>query len=127
MYDLYHTRDSANTITRVNPNDEVGEHAPADPRALFAVSASPPRVSPFLAGEPSGCAPLPDGAAPNGPVTVTWGDVLYHSAVDHTYAFHTAHMLVEQRRHFDNLGFSSGLGAPKWVKSRLPCAAPISL
>jgi hypothetical protein len=59
-------------------------------------------------------------APPEGPVTVTWGDVLYHSSVDHTYAFHTAHMQIETQRHFDNLGFSSGVAAPAWDTKLIP-------
>jgi hypothetical protein len=81
----------------------------------------------FLDGAPYGCADLPGGAAPSGSVTVTWGDALYHSGVDHTFAFHTAHMMIEQSRHYDNLGFSSGVSAPTWDETRLPCAAPITL
>jgi hypothetical protein len=70
---------------------------------------------------------LPATGVPSGPVTVTWGDVLYHSAVDRTMKFHAAHLRLDTRRHYDNLGFSSGLPAPGWDESRLPCAAPIAL
>ncbi len=127
VYDLYHVLDDSGAIKRLAPNDEFGEVAAVDRRVLFDVYTSVNRAYLFLDGKPYGCADLPEGAAPSGPVTVTWGDALYHSAVDHTFAFHTAHMLVEQRRHFDNLGFSSGLPAPTWDESRLPCAAPIGL
>lgn len=127
VYDLHHALDSAGKVTHLAPNDEFGEHASVDHRVLFDVYTSTDRTYLFLDGQPYGCAKLPAGAAPTGPVTVTWGDALYHSAVDHTFAFHTAHMQVEQRRHFDNLGFSSGVSAPSWDESRLPCAAPISL
>jgi hypothetical protein len=47
--------------------------------------------------------------------------------VDNTFTFHKEHMQVEQRRHFDNLGFSSGVAAPTWDEKRFPCAAPIAL
>jgi hypothetical protein len=127
VYDLAHVLDSSGMITNQAPNAELGELAAPDRRVLFDVYTSSKRTYLFLDGQPYGCADLPAGAAPEGPVTVTWGDALYHSAVDHTYAFHTAHMLVEQRRHFDNLGFSSGVEAPTWDESRLPCAAPIGL
>jgi hypothetical protein len=127
VYDLYHSLDSTGKTTRLNPNDEFGEHTSVEHRVLFDIYASTNRAYVFLDGAPYACADLPADAAPTGPVTVTWGDVLYHSAVDHTFAFHAAHMQVEQRRHFDNLGFSSGLSAPTWDESRLPCAAPIAL
>ena len=127
VYDLYHVTNDAGVTTHLAPNDEVGEYASVDHRVTFDAYASTNRVYVFLEGKPYGCADLPAGAAPTGPVTVTWGDVLYHSGVDHTYAFHAAHMQIETRRHFDNLGFSSGLPAPQWDESRLPCAAPIAL
>jgi len=127
VYDLHRLRDAAGEVTHLAPNDEFGEVAAVDRRVLFDVYTSSNRTYLFLDGKPYACANLPAGAAPTGAVTVTWGDALYHSAVDHTFEFHTKHMLVEQRRHFDNLGFSSGLDAPTWDESRLPCAAPISL
>jgi len=124
-YDLYHVLDGAGKVSHLAPNDEVGEHAGADHRIRFDLFASTIRAYLFLDGQPYGCAELPPGAAPSGPVTVTWGDVLFGSFFDHTFAFHTAHMMVEQRRHFDNLGFSSGLAPPPWDETRLPCAPPI--
>ena len=126
VYDMYRQKNGKDVV-HLGPADEFGEHASVDHRVLFDVFTSTDRTYLFLEGQPYGCAMLPAGVMPAGPVTVTWGDVLYHSAVDHTYEFHTKHMLVEQRRHFDNLGFSSGVPAPKWDNERFPCAAPISL
>ena len=126
VYDLYRQMNGKN-VQHLAPADEFGEHASVDHRVVFDVFTTTDRTYLFMDGQPYGCAMLPAGVMPAGPVTVTWGDVLYHSAVDHTYAFHTEHMLVEQRRHFDNLGFSSGVPAPKWDNTRFPCAAPISL
>jgi hypothetical protein len=125
-YDLYHLKDSGGKTTHLAPNDEVGEHASVDHRVLFDVFASTQRAYLFLDGKPYACANLPSVGVPSGPVTVTWGDVLYHSGVDHTFAFHSAHMQRDTRRHFDNLGFSSGLPGPTWDESRFPCASPIS-
>jgi len=126
VYDLAHVLDGTGKIVKQAAGEEVGEVAHADHRVRYDVFASTSRAYLFLEGRPYACANLPAGAVPQaGPVTVTWGDALYHSAVDHTYAFHTAHMLVEQRRHFDNLGFSSGVGPPTWDEVRFPCAAPI--
>ncbi|MEI9953229.1 MAG: hypothetical protein WDO74_30675 [Pseudomonadota bacterium] len=126
VYDLYQQKEG-NKVVHLGPADEFGEHASVDHRVLFDVFTSTERTYLFMDGQPYGCALLPSGVMSPGAVTVTWGDALYHSAVDHTYDFHTRHMLVEQRRHFDNLGFSSGVPAPKWDDSRFPCAAPISL
>jgi hypothetical protein len=119
--------DSTGTVVRLAPNAEVGEHASVDHRVLFDVYASTQLVYVFLDGEPYACANMPSVGVPSGPVTITWGDALYHSAVDLNFGFHTDHMQIEQRRHFDNLGFSSGVPAPSWDESRLPCAAPITL
>jgi len=110
----------------LTPGDEVGEHASVDHRVKFDVYASTKRTYLFLDGKPYACADMPTDQVPSGPVTVTWGEVLYHSGVDHTFAFHAAHMQTEQRRHYDNLGFSSGVGRPAWDESRFPCAAAIS-
>jgi len=126
-YDLHHIVTPGGPKDQLAPNEEVGEHASVDHRVKFEVYASTQRVYLFLDGTPYACATMPGSGVPTGPVTVTWGDALYHSAVDHTYAFHTAHMQIETRRHYDNLGFSSGVAAPGWDESRLPCAAPITL
>ncbi|HXI54554.1 MAG TPA: hypothetical protein VNO55_00720 [Polyangia bacterium] len=126
-YDLGHVLDGAGAIARLAAGDEVGEHASVDHRILFDVFASTSRAYLFLDGKPYACANLPAAGAPAaGLVTVTWGDVLFHSSADHTFAFHRAHMQVEQRRHFDNLGFSSGVPAPAWDEARFPCAAPLA-
>jgi hypothetical protein len=128
LYDLYHVTDSSGNVLHLAPNDEVGEHASTDHRMLYDVFASSQRVYVFLDGAPYGCADLPAVGPPQaGPVTVTWGDVLYHSAVDDNYEFHHGHEQIETHRHFDNLGFSSGVLAPTWDETRFPCAAPISL
>ncbi len=127
VYDLDHLLDSSGNIAHLGPHDEVGEHTSVDHRVLFDVYTSTQRTYLFLEGKPYACADLPSVGPPSGPVTVTWGDVLYHSAVDHTFAFHQDHLQIDTRRHFDNLGFSSGVPAPPWDETTLPCAAPISL
>ena len=126
QYDLYHVKGADGGTAHLAPNEEVGEHASVDHRVLFDVYASTQRAYLFLDGQPYACANLPPGDVPSGPVTVTWGDVLYHSQVDHNFAFHANQMQIDTRRHFDNLGFSSGVPAPAWDETRLPCVAPIA-
>jgi hypothetical protein len=126
QYDLYHVDEDAGKGGHLAPNDEVGEHASVDHRITFDVFASTQRVYVFLDDQPYGCADMPAVGVPSGSVTVTWGDVLYHSGVDQTLSFHKDHMQIDTRRHFDNLGFSSGVSAPAWDESRLPCAPPIT-
>jgi len=82
-------------------------------------------------------------------VSVTFGDVLYHSVVEQdgpcgdlnetgsvspenppavagqptTYNYITNNVRFMTRRHFDNLGFKSGVPAPSWDETRFPCAS----
>ncbi len=126
-YDLHHIPGINGGPLRLAPNAEVGELTSADQRLIFDAYLSTKRVYLFLDHKPYACADLPADAAPSGPVTVTFGDVLYHSAVDTTYSFEAAHLQIDTSRHFDNLGFSSGVAAPGWDESVLPCVAPITL
>ncbi len=64
------------------PVAELGELGSPDHRAVFDVYASTKRVYLFLEGQPYTCADMPSGSLPSGSVTVTWGDVLYHSGAD---------------------------------------------
>ncbi len=123
-YDLHHVLDpnDATKIVSLTPVGEVGEHGGMDKATKLEAYASSKRVYLFIDGQPSGCADLPSSTVPVGPVTVTYGDVLYHSGVDLTFAYtHTA-LQVSTRRHFDNLGFKSGVPAPTWDAKRFPCA-----
>lgn len=90
--------------------------------------ASTSRAYLLVDGRPYGCARLVAGPAA-GPLHVTFGDVLYHSGVDEpvvskptSYQFLFDHQLTETRRQFDNLGFESGVAAPAWNESLVPCA-----
>jgi Repeat of unknown function (DUF5648) len=122
------------------PVELPGEHSGTDNAIGIDVYLSSSRIYMLLDGAPYACVDLPatsfeDGAIyapPSGSVSVTWGDVLYHSGVDfssgggaitgNSYLFHRTHMQTVTRRHFDNLGFSSGVAAPEWDETRYPCA-----
>jgi hypothetical protein len=127
VYNLAQITDSSGNIVHLMPNDEVGEHSSVDHRIVFDAYLSTQRTYLFLDGKPYACANMPATGVPSGPVSVTFGDVLYHSQVDRVMKFHAAHLQLDTRRHFDNLGFTSGVPAPGWDESRLPCAAPITL
>ncbi|MBC8072957.1 MAG: hypothetical protein IAG13_31835 [Deltaproteobacteria bacterium] len=117
-----------------------GERSGTDNAIGIDIYLSSSRLYMLLDGAPYACVDLPatsfeDGAIyapPTGSVSVTWGDVLYHSGVDfgsgggpitgNSYLFHRTHMQKTTRRHFDNLGFSSGVAAPEWDETRYPCA-----
>jgi len=126
-FDMYHVLDPNDPNKRIGlaPNPEVGEHMGLDRGTIFDVYASTKRVYLFLDGEPYGCANLPSSSVPAGPVTITFGDVLYHSGVDHTYAYTSKALQVSTRRHFDNLGFKSGVSAPMWDEKRMPCVSQL--
>jgi len=107
------------------PRPEINAFFGIDQTVRFDVFASTARVYVYTNGIPYGCADLPAGKLKAGPATVTFGDVLYHSAVDleKWYPFHVAKMQLLTSRHFSNLGFSSNVPAPSWDEARLPCAA----
>jgi hypothetical protein len=108
------------------PLPEVNEHMGVDRRARIDAYASTRRAYIFLDGQPYGCANLPNGVMPAGPVTVTFGDVLYHSGIDvpdPPFGFHRAHLFVETRRHFDEIGFQGGVAAPIWDETLIPCTS----
>ena len=122
--------DLANAGQNNVPSPVVGELAGVDRRVRWDVYASTTRVYGLLDGQPMGCGilPAPGGTPvmPAGPVTVTFGDVLYHSGIDvpnPPYTFHNEHMHVETRRHMDEFAFKSGVAGPDWNEAVVPCTA----
>jgi hypothetical protein len=104
-------------------NAEVGENAGEDRSTHFDVFLSTRRAYLFLNNQPYGCVDLPASGTPSGQVTVTFGDVLYHSGVDIGFTYHDTYQQIYAKRHFDNLGFKSGVEGPAWDEARLPCYA----
>jgi hypothetical protein len=116
------------------PVPAIGELESGDKRVRFDVWASTSKVYFMLDGKPVACANLTAAhTMPAGAVTVTFGDVLYHSGVDLAYGsnpatpypgfpFHEKHLLLETHRHFDELAFKSGQPAPQWDETLVPCA-----
>lgn len=118
---------------------QPAEKTATDNAVTIDVYLSSSRLYLLLDGAPYACTDLPatsfeDGATyapPSGSVSVTWGDVLYHSGVDfasgggaivgNSYLFHRTHLHKTAQRHFDNLGFTSGVDAPAWDESLHPC------
>jgi hypothetical protein len=103
------------------PVPEVGELTGIDRSTRIDAFVSTLRAYTFLDGKPYSCVNLPAKGVPSGDVTVTFGDVLYHSGVDEVFAYHTNNTKTVARRHFDNLGFKSGVEAPAWNEERMPC------
>jgi hypothetical protein len=123
-YDMRHVPDPNDATKSIGllPVPEIAEHSGLDRGSKLEAYTSSKRVYLFLDGEPAGCADLPASTVPVGPVSVTFGDVLYHSGVDLTFAYTHQALQVSTRRHFDNMGFKSGMPAPTWDAKRFPCA-----
>jgi hypothetical protein len=111
-----------------------------DRTVKYDIYVSTSRVYVMLNDTPYSCTSLPavadDGntyTGPTGSVSVTWGDVLYHSDADlagpsggglmgtPAFQYHINDMHRFTRRHIDNVGFSSGVQAPTWDEKRFPC------
>lgn len=121
-FEIFKEYDSEGSMTGVNPAESLSEACSgADRRARFDVYASTQRAYVFLDDRPYGCADLPRSGVPNGTVSVTFGDVLYHSGVDYVSGFHERALRVNAQRRFDNFGFSSGVAAPEWDHELYPC------
>lgn len=110
------------------PRPVPGEWSGFDLPVLFDVYVSQKRVYLFFNHEPFGCAKIPDGTWNPGPVSVTLGDVLYHSGVDEdvicdecAHQFLRNYQLPQTVRRFDNFGFQNGVKEPKWNESIFPC------
>jgi hypothetical protein len=124
--------------------DPPFEHAGLDRMTKIDAFVSTQRMYLFMDGQPAGCSGYPSNfnMAP-GNVTVTFGDVLYHELAPdfvcgdpQMFQFASKHQCTETSRHFDDLGFKSGVAAPAtgapavlggssftWDETRLPCAA----
>ncbi len=113
------------------PTDTPFEHAGMDRLTRFDLYVSTQRAYVFLDGRPAGCTRFPSNFALQGAVTVTVGDVLYHEgapdelicADPKPYSFMHVHQCDETKRHFDDVAFKSGVPAPTWDESKLPCGA----
>jgi hypothetical protein len=123
--------DMPQAATVTLPTEPPFEHAGPDRMTKFDVYVSSQRVYLFLDGTPAGCTMFPSAFTLQGAVTVTFGDVLYHEGAPdelicyqpRPYSFFYAHQCSETKRHFDDLAFKSGVAAPAWDESQLPCSA----
>jgi hypothetical protein len=122
--------DSYDDSTGRPPTNPAFEYSGVDRLTRFDVYASSSRLYLLLDGAPAGCTKYPSNVALKGPVTVTFGAVLYHEgATDELvwsqpkpYGFWHRHEATETKRHFDDLAFKSGVAAPAWDEKKFPCA-----
>lgn len=110
------------------PNPVLGEKTGTDRLVNFEVYASTQRVYLFIDRQPAGCAQLPEGRMPDGPVNIVFGNAAYHIDIDfevvednsaHQYWYRYSKSYAQRR--FDNLGVNSEVGAPEWDEGTLPC------
>lgn len=121
------TGDRQDSVMR--PSDPIFEHAGMDRQTTFDAYISNERLYVYFDGQPAGCTLFPSVFKLEGPVTVTFGDVIYHEGAEdeevchgpRPYAFLNKHQCQETRRHFDDLGFKSGVKPPVWDEKTVPC------
>jgi hypothetical protein len=137
---LRHKLNGSGAIAGINPIPEGDQFmAAVDAPTKFDLYTSTSRAYVFINDKPYACANLaansgvsPRPIPPTGPVTVTFGDALYHSGADENFTvkmkggFIDRHQLNEVSRHYDNLGFSSGVAAPPWDEARIPCSSTMT-
>jgi hypothetical protein len=120
--DLYRLRADSGEVTTLGANPELSELTGVDRSTRFDVYISTRRSYLFADNKPYGCIDMPQQGVPAaGPVTITYGDVLYHSGVDPVFSYYEDTLKVASARHYDNLGFKSGVEGPRWDEQNLPC------
>jgi hypothetical protein len=131
-YDTWTADPSSATSSPIPPADPPFEHAGMDRMTRYDAYISSNQLYLFMDGAPAGCMQYPsNGFALAGPVTVTFGDVLYHEgaqdelicAQPRPYPFMHEHQCIETKRQWDDLGFKSGVAAPAWDTVNFPCVA----
>jgi hypothetical protein len=106
----------------------VAEYVGMDRLGKIDVYASTKRVYVFLEDRPAGCAVLPEGNMPAGPVNVLFGMAGYHIEIDEYVMSEGATELYWKRysathidRKLDDLGIKSGATLPAWDHTIMPC------
>jgi hypothetical protein len=106
----------------------AGDYAGNDRLVKWDIYASTKRVYFFLEDKPAGCAVLPEGKMPAGPVNVIFGAAGYHIDVDafvqpadSRHQYWKRYSLAHIDRKMDDLGVKNGATLPAWDESRIPC------
>jgi hypothetical protein len=113
--------------------DSPFEHSGMDRMTRYDAYIASDRIYVFMDGAPAACSKYPAGAFTlAGSVAVTFGDVLYHEGAETEVGacekgaltalpFLNRHQCNETVRHWDDLGWKSGVAAPEWDATRFPC------
>jgi hypothetical protein len=111
------------------PVPALGEMAGHDRPVRFDAYFSTERVYVTVDGKPAGCAILPEGRMPAGPVTPIFGSVIYHGGIDESVTGETSphqylrsYSLQHYDRKIDDMGIDADAALPPWDESVLPCA-----
>ena len=112
------------------PQPVVTESAAFDRLVKIDAYYSTSKVYVFFDDQPYGCGVLPASSWAAGEVSVSIGDVLYHSGVDEevicsgcAHQFLNRSSLPQMVRKFDSFGFKSGVAQPAWDDAVLPCGS----
>jgi hypothetical protein len=110
------------------PLPVAGDYAGIDRPVKFDVYASTKRVYFFVEDKPAGCAVLPEGRMPAGPVTVIFGVAAYHMEIDEfvvpkdsAQQYWRRYSLAHTDRKLDDLGVKNGESLPAWNEAIMPC------
>jgi hypothetical protein len=105
-----------------------GDYAGMDRLVKWDVYASTQRVYLFIEDRPAGCAVLPAGRMPAGPVNVAFSIAGYHIEIDEFVApaesrhqYWRRFSLAHTDRKMDDLGVENGATLPAWDESIMPC------
>jgi hypothetical protein len=105
-----------------------GDVAGFDRPVQWDVWASTNRVYVYMDGKPAGCAVLPSGRMPAGPVTVAYRAVIYHCGIDESitpddtgHKYEHDYSLCHSDRKMDDFGIQLSVPPPAWDESVLPC------
>jgi hypothetical protein len=105
-----------------------GDLAGFDRPVRWDVYASTSRVYVYMDDKPAGCAVLPSGRMPAGPVTVAYRAVIYHCGIDETitpddtgHQYEHNYSLCHSDHRMDDFGIELSAPAPAWDESVLPC------
>jgi hypothetical protein len=104
------------------------EYAGMDRLVKWDLYASTQRVYLFIEDRPAGCAVLPQGKMPAGPVNVIFSIAGYHIEIDEFVApadsrhqYWRRFSLAHTDRKMDDLGIKNGAALPAWNESIMPC------
>jgi len=105
-----------------------GEYSGMDRLVKWDLYASTQRVYLFIEDRPAGCAVLPQGRMPAGPVNVVFSIAGYHIEIDEFVApadsrqqYWRRYSLAHTDRKMDDLGIKNNATLPAWDESIMPC------